>query len=83
MNYSSTIGLPRILSAVIVSPWMLKNKAGPSALGSKEVPVGKDNCLAVSRLFVAFSCIYYRDILTINPNISFLCRVGLLCLLEN
>ncbi|KAF9027058.1 hypothetical protein BGZ52_004940, partial [Haplosporangium bisporale] len=28
------------------NPWMLKNKAGPSALGSKEVPVGKDNCLA-------------------------------------
>ncbi|KAG0099889.1 hypothetical protein BGZ93_005344 [Podila epicladia] len=28
------------------NPWMLKNKAGPSALGSKEIPVGKDNCLA-------------------------------------
>ncbi|KAI8352966.1 replication factor RFC1 C terminal domain-containing protein [Mortierella sp. GBAus27b] len=26
--------------------WAYKNKAGPSALGSKEVPVGKNNCLA-------------------------------------
>ncbi|KAG0336326.1 hypothetical protein BG004_008105 [Podila humilis] len=26
--------------------WAHKNKAGPSALGSKEIPVGKDNCLA-------------------------------------
>ncbi|KAF9421647.1 hypothetical protein BGZ94_008791 [Podila epigama] len=28
------------------NPWMLKNKAGPSALGSKEIPIGKENCLA-------------------------------------
>ncbi|KAF9974935.1 hypothetical protein BGZ73_001558 [Actinomortierella ambigua] len=26
--------------------WAYKNKAGPSALGSKEIPVGKPNCLA-------------------------------------
>ncbi|KAG0047119.1 hypothetical protein BGZ83_007755 [Gryganskiella cystojenkinii] len=26
--------------------WAHKNKAGPSALGSKEIPVGKENCLA-------------------------------------
>ncbi|KAF9365235.1 hypothetical protein BGX34_010798 [Mortierella sp. NVP85] len=26
--------------------WAYKNKAGPSALGSKDIPVGKENCLA-------------------------------------
>ncbi|KAF9986298.1 hypothetical protein BGZ65_008089 [Modicella reniformis] len=26
--------------------WAYKNKAGPSALGSKEIPKGQDNCLA-------------------------------------
>jgi len=26
--------------------WAYKNKAGPAALGSKDIPVGKENCLA-------------------------------------